>query len=192
MALDALAKSRLKAETQADRDDLADRHRSEKQQLTKMQDDRDKREREQARKNGQSYDSTKRRVAEKAEQAAWHKSEYDAMNKRHAKLMESAEKKGAVPAGHGVSRTGAKLNQEGLTPKERGEYNGIVRHFSNQHARTHNADEAKKDRLSRYKSSAMTAKMEEARLTHHNDVSRKAEQSLANLRRKVEARKGAA
>jgi hypothetical protein len=201
MALDALAKSRMKAQHRAERDDMADRHASEKRQLTDMANDARKRETEEARKRGTGHASTrvksaeddvKDRVAAHAKLKAKQDKEYSDLRARHEKEMESAEKTGKVPAHRALTTEAKKINQEGLSPKERGEYQGIVRHYSNQHAKTHNADEDKKDRLSRYKSSAMAAKMEEARLTHHDEISRKAEQSLANLRRKVEARKGAA
>jgi hypothetical protein len=72
-----------------------------------------------------------------------------------------------------------------LNSRERAEYNEMVRHFGNEHAEVHNADEAKKSRLARYKSSAMTAKMEEARLCHHDEVSQKEQRAMAGYRAKL-------
>jgi hypothetical protein len=205
MALDALAKSRIKAQHRAERDDMADRHASERQQLTAQNHAAQQRDVEEARKRLNSpsrhfgdhgsvgtKDFTKAHVAAHAKLKARQDKEYDDLRQRHAKETETSEKTGRVPASAARTPEGKKVDQAGMNPREHSEYQGIVRKFSNEHARVHNADEATKDRFARYKSSAMAQKMEEGRLTHHDEISRKAEQSLANLRRKVEARKGAA
>jgi hypothetical protein len=71
-----------------------------------------------------------------------------------------------------------------MSGRERSEYTGIPRHYDD----VYNAHEAKRDKLSRYRFSAMTAKAEEARLSHHNNVSRMQEKALADLQRRVERR----
>jgi hypothetical protein len=50
-------------------------------------------------------------------------------------------------------------------------------------------NEARKDRTARYKSSAMTAKLEESRLAHHDEINKRQERSMASFRRKIESKR---
>jgi hypothetical protein len=74
------------------------------------------------------------------------------------------------------------------SPQEQREYQSIVAKYQNSHNSQHNMDEARKDRLSRYRSSAVTARMEQERLSHHNAIDKKQAGDLSALRRRIERR----
>jgi hypothetical protein len=209
MTMDAKVLSKVKANHAHERNELADKHSAEKRQLSAMGQQRRQTDIEDARKAhsqpvrmaGQHssirLDSAdvdiKRRVNEHAALDEKHRKERNSMKQRHAREIESAENGNAVPAHHRVPGA-AQLGKVwgAASPKEQAEYQSIVRKHENDHNTEHNIAEARKDRLSRYKSSAMTAKLEESRLAKHDEISRRQEGELAALRRRIERRQGVA
>jgi hypothetical protein len=78
--------------------------------------------------------------------------------------------RGPLPARHAAE--GKEIVDQWLhsSPHERDEYRRVVQHFGNENDKVHNADEDRKDRTSRYKSPAMTAKLEASRLARRDKV----------------------
>jgi hypothetical protein len=201
MTLDALAKSRMKAAHRAEREVMADRHRDERQQLTHMNETARKRETEEARKRTTGHavvrvksadENVRDRVKAHQDLKSRQDKEYRDLNARHSKEEADAERSGRLPARHTMTPEGKKVDQTGMTARERSDYQGIVRHYSNRHAKKFNEDEGKKDRYARYKSSAMTARLEQERLSGHDDILNQGERALANRRLRVESRKAVA
>ena len=100
--------------------------------------------------------------------------------------MEDAEKSGRVPAKYA---SGARDLGGGvlMAPHERDAYHRMEDKYENKHNAQHNADEARKDRTARYKSSAMTAKLEESRLANHGEINQQREQEAAHFRRRIQS-----
>jgi hypothetical protein len=203
MSLDAAVKARIQAQHRAEREVMADRHRDERQQLTHMANTARQREVEESRKRTRGHSDVrvksaeadvKDRVAAHAKLKVKQRSEYDAMTKRHQKEMEHAEAGKPLPAHHQIAAGATQLGKVwgATSPKEQAEYRAIVAKHKNSHNEQHVADEAKKDRLSRYRSSAMTAKLEESRLAKHTEINRRQEAELSSLRRRIERRQGGA
>jgi hypothetical protein len=203
MSLDAATKARIAAQHRAEREVMADRHRDERQQLTHMANTARQRETEEARKRTTGHSSVrvksadadvKDRVAAHAKLKAKQDAEYDALKKRHAKELSNAESGKPLPAHHQIAAGAAQLGKVwgATSPREQEEYRRIVAKHKNSHNEQHIADEAKKDRLSRYRSSAMTAKLEESRLAKHTEINRRQEAELSSLRRRIERRQGGA
>jgi hypothetical protein len=199
MPLDAMNKSRLEASQRAERDDLADKHADQQRQLAEQHNAAAAREKAANHKRlntpsrGYGDHSSVRTTDFKAKHAealselkSKQRGEYEDLRSRHKKETAEAEKTGNTH--RVVSREAAKINSMGVPPKEAAEYRQTLAKHQNQHSTQHNIDESKRDRLDRYKSASMTAAMENARLSKHDEISRRHERELASLRRRIQAR----
>jgi hypothetical protein len=119
MARDPKEAAMMKIGQQRERDSHADRYNDVNASLTQMQNARDKREDEQARKsNGRMMSAdakVKRRVAEKAKVDADERRDRKAMNERHQRENEEHEKGGNAGALCQIART-AKNQPEWFEP----------------------------------------------------------------------------
>jgi hypothetical protein len=191
MSLDPKALSAIRAAHSRERADYLDHRGAQKRHLSQMATDRRQREVEEARANGgrsgtrlkSAEEDVRDRVAEHAKFDAETKSGLAAMNKKHAKELDDARAGKFVPARHGADDSGLEMNS-----RERSEYRNILAKYENRHNSQHNADEDKASRLSRYRSSAMTAKLEESRLAKHDEINKRREQELSWFRHKVESK----
>jgi hypothetical protein len=197
MTLDPKAKSQLNANHRREREEQNDTHRGEHEDLKHMQRQRREREVAEARKHGgrsdtrlmSDDDNAKRVSKEKAELNAKQRREYKQLTAGHAKEEADAEKTGKMPARHMMLHEAKKIGGMGMNPKEMAQYKQTLSRHTNEQNSLHNKLNAEKDRLSRYKSSAMTAKMENDRLAKHDELSRKHEREMASLRRSVQFRR---
>jgi hypothetical protein len=73
-----------------------------------------------------------------------------------------------------------------MNTTEKGDYKNLISERDRAHNRQHNEDEGKRDRYSRYKSSAMTARLEAERLGKHDEINEKSEKKMARFRHGIQ------
>jgi hypothetical protein len=201
MALDSKALARIKHGQAAERADMIDTHGAQKRQLSHMMEQARKREVEEARKNGGRSSTRLRseeaaaqeRVKEHAKLKAKQDAEYDDLKRKHAKEISDAEK-GHMPAKRAapVGMNEVQDQWGHMSGHEQDEYRRVVQHFGRKRKDVDTAADARRDRHSRYNSSAMQASLERDRLEKHGAEDRKQQSALADLRRRVERRRGVA
>ncbi len=103
---------------------------------------------------------------------------------------EGAEKTGRMPARHMAGHQAKKLGKISRATSLYEHRNSEIslRILATSMPRLTTRTRPRRIRYARYKSSTVTANTEEARLTRHDDVSRRENQAMARFPRKVEAR----